>query len=408
MDHGKGSVAADGPPLTLTRQQIALRLREVALFEGLGDEDLSEILDMSTAVRVRANEYVFEEGDRGEHLFVVVRGAVELRKATGDGIRRLGLLQAGQAFGEMALLNRTPRPMSALALEDTLLLSVARASFNRLLGGDTLAVRLLGNLSRALWATSLRRPVAEASSPVPMDGGQEALSEFNRVMRARLLPRVTPRVSGYDVAASTLAPPRGSGCTIWDWFVLSDGRPAFAVTRAVRNDTFAAQRLAAVRMLLRGFGAEPHTSLGALLSRVNRSLRAGWIDVASGPVSVGLTALSDGAAEWVDAGPVTGLLLRGSGSAEPLSAGVPPLGDEPEQVYESEVLVLGSGDRLITLTDDLPDAAHEVSKILPHGPAPTSRDALTRLLAGIGGESGVGAGPPDVSATLITRTTPAR
>lgn len=407
MDHGQGSVAADGPALNLTRRDIARRLGEVPLFQGLGDQDLSEILDMANAVRVRANEYVFEEGDRADHLFVVVHGAVELRKATGQGLRRLGLMQAGQAFGETELLNRTPRAMSALALDDSYLLSVSQAAFSRLLGGDTMAVRLLRNLSTALWAASVRGSSA-APAPLPIDDGHETLSEFNRVMRARLLPRVTPRVSGYDVAATTLAPPKGSGCTTWDWFVLSDGRPAFAVIRAVRSDSYAAQRLAAVRLLLRGFAGERQTSLGDLLGRVDRSLRAGWVDGISGPVSVGLVALSDGAVEWVEAGPVTSLLLRGSGVIESRGAEAAPLGNDGERVYESDMLVLGSGDRLIALTDDLPDARDRISEILPDGPFPGARDALTGLLAGIGAERGVAPGPPDVSAALIIRTTPAR
>src|SRR5690606_1792454 len=103
------------------------------------------------SVLVEAGEYVFEEGERGDHFYIIVRGAVELRKAAGKRRKKLAVLRAGQAFGEMALLNQTPRSASAYALEDTYMLTVSREAFSQILGGETLAVRLLRNLSKALW-----------------------------------------------------------------------------------------------------------------------------------------------------------------------------------------------------------------------------------------------------------------
>ena len=256
MDPTPGSGAPENGAVTLTREQISVRLRDVALFQGLGQDDLTEILRISEQERVDAGEYVFEEGERGDHFYVIVHGEIELRKATGDGFRKLAVLRPGQAFGEMALLNQTPRSASAFAQKDTYLLSVSRAAFSLMLGGDTLAVRLLKNLSKALWATSVRLASQQRTAAPEQERGHETLSDSNRHLRARLLPRVTPRVSGYDIAASTLAAKDGTGCTAWDWFVLTDGRPAFVVTRAEGSDVFAAQRLSAVRMLLRAAASE--------------------------------------------------------------------------------------------------------------------------------------------------------
>jgi CRP-like cAMP-binding protein len=409
MDRPPGTAPQEAPPVTLTREQISVRLREVALFQGLGQEDLSEILRISEAVRIDPGEYVFEEGERGDHFFVIVHGSIELRKATGDGYKKLAVLRAGQAFGEMALLNQTPRSASALALEDTYLLSVSRAAFSRMLGGDTLSVRLLKNLSKALWATSVRLATQQqARSGTATDTGHETLSEFNRLLRARLLPRVTPRVSGYDIAASTLAPRQGSGGTSWDWFVLADGRPAFAVTRAVRDDLFSAQRLAAVRLLLRSEAAEPHANLGALLTRVSRALRAGWIEGLSGSVAVAVVALADGAAEWVEAGPVTGTIVRAGGTAEDLGAHAPPVGADPDGAYQSRMIVLGNRDRIVVVTGTHPDAAPAVSAAVAAHDGAASRDVLQALLARLEPEPATGGEASEVSAALVTRVTPPR
>jgi CRP-like cAMP-binding protein len=404
MDHIQGVAARDDAPVTLTREQISVTLREVALFQGLGEGDLGEILRISEAVRIDAGEYVFGEGERGDHFYIVVHGSIELRKSAGSESKRLAVLRAGQAFGEMALLNQTPRSASACALEDTYLLSVSRPAFSQMLGGDTLSVRLLRNLSKALWATSVRLASQEAKAAEASDPSHETLTEFNRLLRARLLPRVTPRVTGYDISASTLAPRQGSGATAWDWFVLTDGRPAFAVMRAARGDIFSAQRLAAVRMLLRSAAAEPHATLGAMLTKVNRSLKAGWIEGLSGPVMVGVVALADGAAEWVEAGPITGVIVRGRGTAEDLSVHAPPIGTDVERTYESTMIVLGQGDRVVALTDTHSQAAQTVSSVLAEGSVSHSRDALAKVLGALGAAADSGVDASDVSATVITRT----
>lgn len=405
MDQRSGS---DEEP-TLTREQISLRLREVALFQGLDDVDLAEILQISEGVRIDGGTYVFEEGERGDHFYVIVQGRIELRKATGDGYKKLAILKAGQAFGEMALLNETPRSASAHALEDTYLLSVSRTAFSRMLGGDTMSVRLLKNLSKALWATSVRLATQqESTTSTDNDTGHETLAEFNRLLRARLLPRVTPRVSGYDISASTLAPRQGAGSTSWDWFVLTDGRPAFVVMKSMSSDIFAAQRLAAVRMLLRSSASEPFASLGAMLTRVNRGLRAGWIEGLSGPVMLAMVALADGAAEWVQAGPVTGVVVRGRGGAENLGDNPVALGEDTDPVYESSMIVLGQQDRIVALTDTHVDAAGKVASVLVGAQISNSRGALATVLSGLEPVPSEHEEPSDVSATIITRITPPR
>lgn len=409
MDPTSTPVVPESEPPVLTREQISVRLREVALFQGLSQEDLAEILRISEAVRVDAGEYVFEEGERGDHFYVIVHGSIELRKATGSGFRKLAVLRAGQAFGEMALLNQTPRSASAYALEDTYLLSVSRAAFAQMLGGDTLSVRLLKNLSKALWATSVRLAAQnQTRGSTDNDTGHETLSEFNRLLRARLLPRVTPRVSGYDIAATTLAPRQGSGSTAWDWFVLTDGRPAFSVMRAVKNDIFSAQRLAAARMLLRSLAAEPHASLGAMLTKAARGLRAGWIEGLSGPVMVGMVALADGAAEWVEAGAITALIVRQDGGAEDLSRHVPPLGEEYDRGYESEVIVMAEDDCVVALTDAHSEAVASVATALSGGAIESARDGLSRVVGRASPATEAGGGGSDVSASIILRTAPSR
>jgi len=403
MDQPPGKVDDGAERRSLPREEIVERLREVALFQGLGDADLDEILRISEPVGVSGGSFVFEEEDRGDHFYIIVQGGIELQKRSGEETRKLAVLRAGQAFGEMALLNQTPRSASAYAIEDTYMLSVSREAFARILGGDGLAVRLLKNLSRALWATAVR--LASQQTPAAKDDdGLETLEEFNRLLRARLLPRLTPRVSGYDIAATTIAPKRGTGSTSWDWFVLADGRPAFCVAKALQGDVFSAQRLAATRLVLRAAAAEARGPLGPLFDRVGRALRAGWIEGLSGPVMVGLVALADGAAEFATAGGVTGLAAWSGGRVEGLAAEAPALGVETDRPYRSRSLALRPGDRLFWVTGRHDRTAEVLDGILARNPTTQAKPLLQELLATLSPLPEDGEDASDVTATVVSRT----
>jgi len=60
---------------------------------------------------------IFQEGDRGDEFFVVVRGRVEI--ISGD--RHFETLEADGIFGEMALIDDSPRSATAVALTDVTL-----------------------------------------------------------------------------------------------------------------------------------------------------------------------------------------------------------------------------------------------------------------------------------------------
>ena len=387
---------------SLSQEQVREKLDSVALFQGLESSDLERILGISESVLVEAGETVFEEGERGDHFFIIVRGEVELRKRSGEGQKKLAILREGQAFGEMALLNQTPRSASAHALCDTYMLSVSRAAFAQILGGDTLAVRLLRNLSRALWATSVR---LASKQNTRTDTSHEALAEFNRLLRSRLLPRLTPRVTGYDLTASTLAPRQGVGASAWDWLLLTDGRPVFVVMRAVRPDIFSAQRLTTVRTLLRAFSERPQESLGTLLTETSYAMRSGWVDGLSGPVACALVALGDGTAELVGAGEVSALVVRSGGDTDAFDLGAPPAGERAGHVYESNPVVLGNRDKVILLSERPENAVGLVTSVVTQGYTSSSRDALNKIFERLG-EAEPGRSGSDLTGAVITRTRP--
>ena len=64
---------------------------------------------------VPAGAVIFEEGAVGEEMFGVIEGKVELKLANGRSVT----LGPDETFGEMALVDRSPRSATAVAAEDT-------------------------------------------------------------------------------------------------------------------------------------------------------------------------------------------------------------------------------------------------------------------------------------------------
>jgi CRP/FNR family transcriptional regulator, cyclic AMP receptor protein len=78
-----------------------------------------------TVREVPAGTVIFEEGASGDEMFGVVEGEVEVRMA-GGLLRRLG---PDDTFGEMAIIDSTPRSATAVAVSDTKLAVIDRQTF---------------------------------------------------------------------------------------------------------------------------------------------------------------------------------------------------------------------------------------------------------------------------------------
>ena len=117
------------------------------------------MVDLDTAsVFVRTyddGEVVFEEGDSGRHLYLVLDGAVLIRKE-GDLVATvLGEVHAGEMFGEIALLDSRPHSATAIAVGPTEIALYDRETFLESLRRDPeLALRVIASLAQRLRSTN--------------------------------------------------------------------------------------------------------------------------------------------------------------------------------------------------------------------------------------------------------------
>lgn len=102
-------------------------------------------------------EVIIAEGTEGQHLYVVLSGAVRIRKS-GDLVATvMAELSPGEMFGEQALIDRKPHFASAYAVGDTSLALYDRGTFLAALREDPeLAMRVLESLSNRLRTTTER------------------------------------------------------------------------------------------------------------------------------------------------------------------------------------------------------------------------------------------------------------
>ncbi len=107
---------------------------------------------------------LFEEGESGDSLYVVISGRLGVyAKAAGGSEELIAELVAGETAGEMALLSGEPRSATVVAMRDTELLRLSRKAFERLLESSLHASRFMTSLLvRRLKVTSHRRAVTEA------------------------------------------------------------------------------------------------------------------------------------------------------------------------------------------------------------------------------------------------------
>lgn len=362
-----------------TTQKISASLRKVQLFEGLSDDDVQRIQNVAETVVLSSGEVLFEEGKKGDTFYVVLRGRVELIKRGRDGSeQKLAIAREGEAFGEMALLNQTPRSATARALEAAHLLEISRDAFDSLLGGDSFPVRMLRGISKALWATSVRFASNQAKAGDP----REVVRSLSQVMQKSILPSAIPQVPGFSVMAQTGTNDKAGGESAWDWFRLGDGRVVFSLLRAHGEGLPAGYPLVLARTLLRELGKD-QLDLGKLLVRVNEAMFGAHVPGATQRVECALIALQDGELTWAAAGAVGAAIVRGGGSVVDLPAEAPALGAERQTPYRSFTVPVMPGDSFLSMARAAQGALARGKAVVGEMVNAEARDVVRRVATAV-------------------------
>jgi CRP-like cAMP-binding protein len=150
-------VSANAPLPSDTHIEREAQLARVPFFEGLTAEALALIAHATTEESHALGTKIFQYGDVGDKLFVLLEGKVRIsREVAGMGEEALAILGPGEVFGEMSLIDEAPRSADARVHERCRLLVISKEAFDELLFiHKDLAYEVLWNCVRIL-STRLR------------------------------------------------------------------------------------------------------------------------------------------------------------------------------------------------------------------------------------------------------------
>jgi hypothetical protein len=133
----------------------ALDAQRLAAFDGFSDDETRRCITRSTIIECAAGDRVLKRGGSARNIFVVLSGTLEARADDG---RVVNVLQAGDAFGEMAFLLERHRSFDVDAVsDDTRVLSLSEGALRKMIAEDaTVAAKLLLNLSKMLCLRLIR------------------------------------------------------------------------------------------------------------------------------------------------------------------------------------------------------------------------------------------------------------
>ncbi len=141
-------------------EEVSLKielLKGLQMFRYLSYKELVRIMNITETRTLAAEEILFNEGDPGESMYIVLSGSVAMRK---DDLE-VADLGKGQHFGEMSLIDRSQRSLTAVASSDTRLIVIHRKDFYAIIKKEpTLAVKLLWSFVQVL-AERLRKTTAD-------------------------------------------------------------------------------------------------------------------------------------------------------------------------------------------------------------------------------------------------------
>ncbi|MDH5326629.1 MAG: Crp/Fnr family transcriptional regulator [Gammaproteobacteria bacterium] len=127
-------------------------LSNVSLFSGLPEADRNAIAELATIRSFPRNTIIISEGDDSDSMYVVLSGKVKVYLSDDEGKEIIiNILKDGDYFGELALLDESPRSASVMTQEDSKLAVLSKTAFEDCLKTNPgIALEVIKGLSARL------------------------------------------------------------------------------------------------------------------------------------------------------------------------------------------------------------------------------------------------------------------
>jgi len=127
-------------------------LRALPIFETLDDECLKPLMRVAMLRAIPRHTVVLNAGDSTDNIYFVLSGSLKVQVSDEDGREViLTILGQGEMFGEMGVLDDSPRSASVVAVSPADLVTIAKTDFKRLMQENfELSWHVMCNLTRRL------------------------------------------------------------------------------------------------------------------------------------------------------------------------------------------------------------------------------------------------------------------
>ena len=351
----------------------AVSLSDIPLFKTLPADELARLQAALPVREASAGAWILEEGQPGDHFFVILQGKVEILKAAGSAEEsRLGFRSAGDFIGEMALLNQeSARTASARAVSKSRLLVVPYAEVNGLLARHpALAYELARVLSERMTdgqnktIRSLRKKNIElqkaydelkaAQAQIIEKEKLERELQLAREIQFSILPETLPPLPGYDFGA-LMVPARAVGGDFYGIFPLDENRMVLVLGDVTDKGVPAALFMAQTYALLRA-SSNPSDTPSQILQRANSLLYSMNARGLFATMIYGILTQQTGDFHYVRAGHEFPIMVSPDGIAQLLECpGGLPLGIWDDPMLVENHLVIPPGGLLLLYSDGVTD-----------------------------------------------------
>ncbi|MFZ1397868.1 MAG: SpoIIE family protein phosphatase [Candidatus Promineifilaceae bacterium] len=346
---------------------------------GLDEETLQLLRQVAKRVEYPPNTTLCHQGEVEHVFYVVVKGNVAVVRVLDSGEERiLNMVGKNGYFGEMGLIDDSPRAANCVTITPTTVLEVTEEAFDKFVKNspplaNLLLQRILSNArnvdkmyiedlqqkNEALEQAYERLKAAQAQL-VQQERLQRELELAAQVQR-NLLRDDLPQFPDYAFA-SYLKPARQVGGDFFDVLEIDDEHVGVLIADVADKGFHAALFMAVTRTL---FLQEGRHSLSP--AAVALAVHKGMFDVANND-EVFLTAFygvlhrPSGRLTYIRAAHERPFLLRPGREVMALPGGDRFLGMMPDLVLTEETIDLEPGDRLVMFSDGVPDAVNEAEE----------------------------------------------
>jgi phosphoserine phosphatase RsbU/P len=404
-------------------------LGRVPLFASLSPTELDALAANLQETVYPAGTILFYEGQRGDQLYIILDGRLEIIKALGtDDERLINVRGAGEFVGEMSLLGLDGlRSASVRVRLDARVMELSRDAFDTLLGRHpAMAYEMLRVFSARLRASNdaavrdlhaknerLAQAYADLQAAQARIVEQETLMrelQLAREIQESMLPPALPQIAGFDIGAR-MVPARMVGGDFFDIVALGPDSVGIAIGDVVGKGMPAALFMALTSSLLRAEvirGTPPEQALQMVHQQLmTRNAKGMFVTLL-----YGVLRRDSHEFLYVRAGHELPLGWDASGAPMAITYGrALPLGLFPDPVLDVQPLALPLGGTLLLYTDGAVEAMDAQSELLGRDqlyaiaradPAASAQELCDHLVQAILDYQGAAPQSDDITLVAVT------